>query len=351
MGKVSIIIPIYGVREYIADSLKSVLNQTYNDIEVVLVNDCTPDDSMEVAQEMISQLKERFEVVVVNHEENKGISDTRNNGVKIATGEYIFFLDSDDEITPDCIELLHNEFVKNPDISFSYGGFMEISIDGARNEFIPDVSTSSTKEMFDSLFSRKLTYMSWNRLVRKEFLVANDLWFESNMVYEDILFTIQFILASSSCSHVPQVTYLYKLRGGSLTKSSVTMQVHTSHFRITKWLVSLVDDDSKISKIQKDRFVYEQISNGIVSAVLDNTIFDKKEKRERVEYYLKLYRDSNPNLKLIIFDNKYFGFVDKIRICILKFTPIKLGYFTLNAKIFIELCLKSVIRFLRPRNM
>jgi glycosyltransferase involved in cell wall biosynthesis len=85
------------------------LNQTYEDIEIILVDDCGQDKSMEVADRVIQNHKNGYKVTVLKHQQNKGLSEARNTGIKAATGDYLYFLDSDDEITLDCIETLVKE--------------------------------------------------------------------------------------------------------------------------------------------------------------------------------------------------------------------------------------------------
>ena len=101
---VSIIVPIYNVADYIEKCLLSVLNQTYRNIEVVLVNDCTPDNSIEVVQIILEGYKADRQIQILHHTINRGLSAARNTGIDAAKGEYIFFLDSDDWISEDCIE-------------------------------------------------------------------------------------------------------------------------------------------------------------------------------------------------------------------------------------------------------
>ena len=99
--KVSIIIPVYNVSAYIERCVKSVMKQTYSgDIECILVNDATPDDSIDIAKRLIADYNGPIQFRILNHEHNKGFSATRNTGIDAATGDYLYFFDSDDEITP-----------------------------------------------------------------------------------------------------------------------------------------------------------------------------------------------------------------------------------------------------------
>ena len=101
MTTISIIIPIYNVEPYIIRCVDSVLRQTYRQLEIILVDDCSPDHSMEIARKHIeaSTSSKGLKFKYIKHEKNRGLSAARNSGLDAATGEYIYFLDSDDEIT------------------------------------------------------------------------------------------------------------------------------------------------------------------------------------------------------------------------------------------------------------
>ena len=128
---ISIIIPIYNVEKYIANCLESVYQLTYQDIEVILVNDCTPDSSMEIAKSIADKYKNKYPTLIINHELNRGLSESRNSGIKVAKGDYIYFIDSDDEITPNCIELLTNVANKHRNLELIEGMY-------TRSSFIHD---------------------------------------------------------------------------------------------------------------------------------------------------------------------------------------------------------------------
>ena len=111
--KVSIIIPVYGVEKYISQCLESVINQSYENIEIIVVNDGTKDNSMKIVEEYL--LDERIKII---NKENGGLASARNRGIEEATGEYIYFLDSDDWIEVNTIEVLVEES-NNLDIIYS----------------------------------------------------------------------------------------------------------------------------------------------------------------------------------------------------------------------------------------
>ena len=107
MPKFSIIVPVYNVEEYIDDCLKSIKSQTFKDYEVIVVNDGTKDNSMDIVK--------NYDVEIIN-QENGGLSSARNTGVKKAKGEYLIFLDSDDYIEKDLLKKINDSLKDNPDV-------------------------------------------------------------------------------------------------------------------------------------------------------------------------------------------------------------------------------------------
>ena len=107
---VSVIIPVYNVEQYLRKCLDSVINQTFKDIEIIIVNDCSPDNSLQMIKEY--QTKEE-RIVLIDLKQNVGLGFARNEGMKIAKGKYITFVDSDDWIASNYIEVLYNNIEKN----------------------------------------------------------------------------------------------------------------------------------------------------------------------------------------------------------------------------------------------
>ncbi|HEL7541574.1 TPA: glycosyltransferase, partial [Enterococcus faecalis] len=121
MPKISIIVPVYNVEKYLEKCVRSILAQTFTDFELILVDDGSPDSS----GAMCDQFAEQDERVKVIHKENGGLSDARNAGIEIATGEYLGFVDSDDYIADDMYELLYTNIVKE-DADLSICGIYDV---------------------------------------------------------------------------------------------------------------------------------------------------------------------------------------------------------------------------------
>lgn len=214
---VSIIVPIYNVSLYISDCLRSIYEQTYPYLEVILVNDATPDDSMEQAAPWIEKLREKFEVKVVTHSQNRGLSAARNTGIRTSTTNWVYFLDSDDEIVPFCIELLVGQVELYPNVDFVIGG---VKVVGSNWKYPLTCQpyVDNNKEILQDYVNGKWYVMAVNHLYRKEYLLQNDLFFKEGIYHEDMLYSFQIAMTAQTMAVVCLDTYIYKVRSvGSIT--------------------------------------------------------------------------------------------------------------------------------------
>lgn len=223
--KVSIIIPIYNVAPYIEACLKSIMRQTYQgEMECLLIDDCGTDDSMAIAERMVGEYEGPIRFKVIRHERNRGLSAARNTGIDKATGDYIYFLDSDDEITPNCIEKLMSPVMADATIEMVMGNYSIHADDGCRVKRFEQPVAKQQEELTsldavrDYYLNRRGFYVyAWNKLMRKDFLIKHQLYFKEGMKWEDYLWTF---LVAKQLSHlyvVPDTTYIYYKRLHSIT--------------------------------------------------------------------------------------------------------------------------------------
>ena len=217
MISVSIIIPVYNVEQYIESCLLSVINQNYKgDIECVIVNDCTPDQSMVVVHKILSDYDGNILFKIVDHKENRGLSASRNSGVRVATGDYLYFLDSDDILAKNAIALLADLALKDlPDVVM--GDFELIG----SNQNIPQLKTTIThfniqKDIFNAFISYELYEMAWNKLVKRQFFYRHELWFCEGLIHEDSLWSFLLFYYCASLRICVQKTYGYRIRENSI---------------------------------------------------------------------------------------------------------------------------------------
>ena len=184
--KISIVVPVYNVEQYIRECFDSIAAQTYGgEIECIFVDDCGQDHSVEILEKLIADYHGDIDFSLVHHEHNKGLSGARNTGISHATGEYLYFLDSDDTITPDCIEKLVALAMKYPGVEVVQGsantadGWMIIN-----SAKVPEYSHDFAW-IRKTLLKRILPMTAWNKLVNRKFLLDNELYFVDGMIHED----------------------------------------------------------------------------------------------------------------------------------------------------------------------
>jgi len=220
--KVSIIIPIYNVEPYIANCLQSIMNQTCTDeLECILVDDCGQDRSMEVAERMVASYNGSIHFSILHHDHNRGLSAARNTGMMAAHGDYIYFLDSDDTITNDCIEKLTKP-LNNESYDFVVGNILPIETDG-RHDFLKLKLVDGAvlrRKAIQETYRLKWNMMAQNKLYRKKFLTDEGLVFKEGLIHEDELWSIQVAALAEKMKVVCDFTYNYYIRKGSITDLS-----------------------------------------------------------------------------------------------------------------------------------
>lgn len=182
MAKVSVIVPIYNVEKYLSKCLNSLVNQTLDDIEIILVNDGSTDNSGKIAKEYKDKYTEK---IIYLEKENGGLSDARNFGIPYAKGEYIAFLDSDDYIEEEAYEKMY-EKAKKEDADYIECDF----IWEYPNKQIIDkrIEYTDKKDMLT-----KVRVVAWNKLIKRELIINNNIRFPKGLRYEDIEFTYKLI--------------------------------------------------------------------------------------------------------------------------------------------------------------
>ena len=220
---VTIIIPVYNVSEYIERCIRSVLSQTYGHIECIIVDDASPDDSIDKCERLIRAYEGPIRFRILHHECNRGLSAARNTGTEVATGDYIYYLDSDDEITPDCIEKLVSLACEYPAADMVLGNHETCSVDGHSQVCIgPNVQEGlySGKEL--NVFFEQHTFpvMAWNKLFRRDYLNRHGITFRNGVIYEDFLWFFHLSAVLKIVYLCMDVTYHYYLRPNSIVTGS-----------------------------------------------------------------------------------------------------------------------------------
>jgi glycosyltransferase involved in cell wall biosynthesis len=240
--KVSVIIPVYNVEPYIERCLLSALNQTYQDIEIILVDDCGQDNSMAVAQQIIDNHPNGYKARVLKHEHNRGLSAARNTGTKEAGGEYVYYLDSDDEITPYCIEVVLDLASKYQGVEMVQGNTQTIPVPSKEKDWRNILYKGFPEYVNDNKWiylhfydvKKKLIPMNGtNKLVKRKFVLDNDLFFKEGIIHEDELWMFGVVKKLNTIAFTTEYTYIAYKRVGSI------MQSNNNYKSVQSWYVIL----------------------------------------------------------------------------------------------------------------
>ena len=215
MKDVSIIIPLYNVEKYVAECLNSVISQTYDHskIECIIVDDCTPDRSMDIVNEIIREYDGDMAFITCRHEHNQGLSVARNTGIDIATGKYIYFIDSDDYLYDNAIETLMKVHAEHLDAEIIIGN----AFDEYHNYNLFKLDRMKSFVNINYLFlGTTWVITAWNSLVKKELIDRTDVRFMSGIYFEDNLWNYNLLPNASKAIIIPEVTYFYRRNDGGI---------------------------------------------------------------------------------------------------------------------------------------
>ena len=219
--QVSIIIPVYNVETYIEKCLQSVADQTFNgEMECLIIDDCGQDNSVSIAEQFTNNYKGKIHFQILYHDHNRGLSAARNTGIDNAKGDWIYFLDSDDWIIPECIELMFECVKKHPNTDAVYAGTNVINGKHEwadyENRYLPEY-TEDQWWINTTLLKRGVLGMTaWNKLFKRELIEKNHLRFLEGLKNEDEVWNMQLSGIITRLSIVKKNTYNYLKRTNSI---------------------------------------------------------------------------------------------------------------------------------------
>lgn len=219
---VSIIIPVYKVSNYIERCLRSVMQQQ-GDIamECILVDDCSPDDSMDIIKRLLDGYDGPITFHTTYHKQNLGLSAARNTGIKMAQGDYLFFIDSDDYITDDCLQKLTDVVKNKPEVQVVKGN--HVGNGGVIHASRIPQEPLDNDTLLDLVYMGIIPVMAWNTLIRRSLVEKNGLSFRQGLMYEDNLWSVQLFRCTVSFVFVPDETYYYEVNPNSISGAMVGM--------------------------------------------------------------------------------------------------------------------------------
>lgn len=218
MAKVSIIMPVYNVEKYVQKSIESLINQTLQDIEIIIVNDGSTDKSKEIIKSYEEKYKDKIKYI---EKENGGAADARNYGIAHATGEYIAFLDSDDYAELDMFEKMYNKAKEDSSSIVECDFYWEYP---HKRKLDAGMIYTNKKEML--LLTRVIP---WNKLIKRNIIDSNNIMFPKGLRYEDVEFTYKLVPYCDKISFVkePLVHYVQRKSSVSYEYNEKTRDIFT----------------------------------------------------------------------------------------------------------------------------
>lgn len=284
MSKFSIIVPVYNVENYIEKCLESIMKQTYKDYEVIVVNDGTKDNSMDIVK--------KYPVKIIE-QENQGLSVARNTGVKHAKGEYIIFLDSDDYIEENLLEEISKSLNNKPDVvRFQIQETFEKKDDVIKYNEIPFEGKNGV-DAFNLIVKYHFVENAWCYAIKKDYYKKNKFEFKKGKIHEDYGLLPLVIIKAKKVNSIEYVGYNYLQRGGSIMSNKdyeKTKKKVSDMFELYNYLIEEINKTTLDSKMFKSF-----ISNSMILKICELETKEYKEYKQKlkeIKIYDNLLNDS-----------------------------------------------------------
>lgn len=309
--KLSIIVPVYGVEKYIDKCLNSLVKQSLKEIEVIVVNDGTKDNSQKIIDKYVKKYPDKIKSYI---KENGGQGSARNYGLKKATGEYIGYVDSDDFVEKDMYKKLYNKAKEN-NYDIVVCGNYNVSEDYQNKNIDAFINNYNTD--LENIFFGKMAV--WNKIYKRDILIKNKLEFKEKVWYEDLAFTLKAIMNSNTFAFIDEPLYDYLIREGS-TMNNSNVQRNLEILDAFNDILSYIQHNKKEEYFSKIEFL--AIDHIYISAIVRvlKAEADDKVKRETINKLLDYMNKKFPNYK----NNKYINTLSKNRKIIYKLINIKM---------------------------
>ncbi|WP_407377218.1 glycosyltransferase family 2 protein [Methanobrevibacter sp.] len=294
MVKISVIVPVYNVEKYLSECMDSLVNQTFEDIEIICVNDGSTDTSPEILE---NYAKEDRRIKIIS-QENQGLGAARNRGIKHSNGDYLFFIDSDDFLELNTLKLLYDNAVSNDsDIVFyrlyKYLDGEKINFPMYRfNKIFKDVDFDHFTFDYHNIKTHVLNggYNSVVKLYKKAFLDRyDDFYFTEGIAFEDVLFHVKVMLRAKRISHVPQQLYYYRINENSIMN---TPKYTPDIFKVVDMVVQFMEDNNLTEEFRPDLdyFKMRRIDAHLLKSYSEEYFQIAKKRYEEIKF-TELFRE------------------------------------------------------------
>lgn len=248
MAEISIIVPVYNKEKYIGNFIKSVINQSYKDFELILVNDGSTDNSMEVAERILKNIDINYKMI---SKKNGGQSSARNLGIREANGNWLVLLDSDDCIQKDYLKIMHNEAIKN-NVDVVICDINEVKEDKIFEESVRtnEKEIKTGKDFFADFIMHRISIGPYSLMIKKEYIDKINVKFDEKSQYsEEFTFITQLLYQAENVVHIKEKIYNYCLRDGSVSTGANIDKILNGYKQIQVYSEIYKKNENKYDKM------------------------------------------------------------------------------------------------------
>ena len=297
--KVTISVAIYNVAEYIEECVRSLYEQTLDDIEILLVDDCSPDDSVAIALRALEDYPQRKQQVrVIRHERNEGIAKTKCDALLEAQGEYVVVIDGDDFVDVRFAELLYNKAVETG-ADMTVCDFYRYNNGNTRTgTLLPDGIIGDGENVRNDIINRRVSPFLVCKLFRRDFFDENDFIWPVKNIGEDTVISAEAAYYAKKIAHVAEPLYYYRYNPNSVTKlldEEHCLKNHDSFKSNVDIYVRFLEREGVSDKYGRGIFINKMRTKNRLLRILDQ--------RKYVKLWLNTYPETN---RVCLFGNKYY---------------------------------------------
>ena len=272
---ISVIVPAYNVEKYIKTCLDSLINQTYSNFEIIVINDGSTDQTEKILNEYESNPKIR-----IFSQKNGGLSAARNQGLNLANGELVCFIDSDDSVKSDYLEKLAAPFFEDSNIDITVCGYQEKFENSEINHVLKSQKITGAQATKDLLIKQQdFNILAWNKLYRKKLFSNNHIEYPAGQIHEDNLTTYKLFSHAQKVFYISDVLYIYQRTHSEITKNLYSKEKTLKRLQVKEQMAIeagqyLQDPDLKLSAEVASLLAYFAFLDHAISRQINKSYYD-----------------------------------------------------------------------------
>ena len=272
---ISVIVPAYNVEKYIKTCLDSLINQTYSNFEIIVINDGSTDQTEKILNEYESNPKIR-----IFSQKNGGLSAARNQGLNLANGELVCFIDSDDSVKSDYLEKLAAPFFEDSNIDITVCGYQEKFENSEINHVLKSQKITGAQATKDLLIKQQdFNILAWNKLYRKKLFSNNHIEYPAGQIHEDNLTTYKLFSHAQKVFYISDVLYIYQRTHSEITKNLYSKEKTLKRLQVKEQMTIeagqyLQDPDLKLSAEVASLLAYFAFLDHAISRQINKSYYD-----------------------------------------------------------------------------